>query len=75
MLEGCPEEVLQAEDSLKQIVADVQSRVDMAEMEIDPKFYKHIIGKGGANSKEIVPPPGCLVIVWGDVSERTVDLH
>lgn len=28
-----------------------QSRMDYAEIEIDQRFHKHIIGKGGANSE------------------------
>ena len=28
--------------------------MDFAEIEIDQRFHKHIIGKGGANSKYII---------------------
>lgn len=30
------------------------SRMDYAEISVDPKFHRHLIGKGGVNSKFIV---------------------
>jgi transcription antitermination factor NusA-like protein len=50
-LEGAPEEVQAAIADLKAVIDDLKARMDYAEIEVDQKFHKHIIGKGGVNSK------------------------
>ncbi|KAH3827192.1 hypothetical protein DPMN_129122, partial [Dreissena polymorpha] len=52
-VEGPPEEVDQAVKALQEHVRELQSRMDFAEIEIDQRFHKHIIGKGGANITKI----------------------
>ena len=51
-LEGPPEQVEEARRALEEISRDLQSRLDFAVVKIDPKFHKHIIGKGGANGND-----------------------
>lgn len=51
-LEGPPQQVEEARRALEEISRDLQSRLDFAIVKIDPKFHKHIIGKGGANGKD-----------------------
>ncbi|WAR14759.1 VIGLN-like protein [Mya arenaria] len=52
-VEGPPEEVDDAVKALQDFLRDLQSRMDFAEIEIDQRFHKHIIGKGGANITKI----------------------
>lgn len=48
-IEGPPEEVEKAQASLEAMARDLISKLTFVEMTVDPKFYKHIIGKSGAN--------------------------
>jgi polyribonucleotide nucleotidyltransferase len=48
-VEGPPDQVLQAVDQLEKTVQDYTSRLTFTEMVVDPRHYKHIIGKQGAN--------------------------
>ena len=50
-VEGAPEEVQEAKRALEETIADLMARMDFAEIEIDQKFHKHIIGKNGVNSE------------------------
>jgi hypothetical protein len=48
-IEGPPEEVEKAQSKLENMATDLISKLTFVEMTVDPKFYKHIIGKSGAN--------------------------
>jgi hypothetical protein len=48
-IEGPPEEVEKAQAKLENMATDLISKLIFVEMIVDPKFYKHIIGKSGAN--------------------------
>ena len=50
-VEGSPEEVQDAIKALQDIITDLRTRMDYAEINVDPKFHKHIIGKNGSNSE------------------------
>lgn len=50
-IEGPPEEVEKAQMGLEDMVKDLISKLTFEEIVVDPKYYKHIIGKSGANSK------------------------
>ncbi|CAH1240049.1 HDLBP [Branchiostoma lanceolatum] len=52
-LEGPPEEVEQARRALEEITRDLQSRMDFAELTVEQKYHRHIIGKNGANITRI----------------------
>lgn len=53
-IEGPPEEVEKAQNELETVTQDLINKLTFVEMSVDPKFYKHIIGKGGANGKCII---------------------
>ncbi|KAE8294395.1 Vigilin High density lipoprotein-binding protein [Larimichthys crocea] len=40
-------------DQIEAIVTDLVSRMDYAEISVDPKFHRHLIGKGGVNINRI----------------------
>uniref|UniRef100_U5EUN4 Putative vigilin n=1 Tax=Corethrella appendiculata TaxID=1370023 RepID=U5EUN4_9DIPT len=48
-LEGLPEQVEAATEVLEKTVKDYLEQLSFVEMTVDPIYYKHIIGKAGAN--------------------------
>ncbi len=50
-IEGPPEEVEQAEKALLEHTRDLMSRMAFADIEVDQKYHRHIIGRQGANSE------------------------
>lgn len=50
-IEGPPEQVEQTKEKLDGIVKDYVAKLIFMEISVDPKYYKHIIGKNGANGK------------------------
>lgn len=50
-IDGPPEEVEKAQAELDTFVKGLLSTLTYVELTVDPKYYKHIIGKNGANSK------------------------
>lgn len=66
LVEGPPEEVDQAVKALEDYVTDLQSRMDFAEIEIDQRFHKHIIGKGGVNISKIKDETGVAIRIPSD---------
>lgn len=60
-LEGPPEEVEQAKEKLETMIAEMQSKLCFDQITVDPKFYKHIIGKSGSNINRIRNDTGVLI--------------
>ena len=54
-IEGPREEVEKAQAELDKVVQELQSTHTFEELNVDPKYYKHIIGKGGTNGKFFIP--------------------
>lgn len=52
MVEGPPEEVRTAKEQLVEIVKDLRSKMAFAEIEVDQKYHRHIIGRNGANGMQ-----------------------
>lgn len=50
-IDGPPEEVERAQVELNDFVKNLLDTLTYVELSVDPKFFKHIIGKSGANSK------------------------
>jgi transcription antitermination factor NusA-like protein len=73
-LEGPPEQVEEARRALEEISQDLQSRLDFAIVKIDPKFHKHIIGKGGANVNRIKKETGVSIRIPTD-QERSNEIR
>ncbi|GLG98938.1 Vigilin [Gryllus bimaculatus] len=48
-IEGPCDEVERAQARLQEIAQELMSELTFAELPVDPKFFKHIIGKNGAN--------------------------
>ncbi|XP_030647184.1 high density lipoprotein binding protein a isoform X2 [Chanos chanos] len=52
-LEGPTKDIQMVQTQIEAIVSDLVSRMDYAEISVDPKFHRHLIGKGGANINRI----------------------
>ena len=50
-IEGPPDEADKARDILENQANDLKNKMSFAEISIDAKYHKHIIGKGGSNGK------------------------
>lgn len=60
-LEGPPEEVEQAREKLETMIAEMKNKLTYDQITVDPKFYKHIIGKSGSNINRIRNDTGVLI--------------
>lgn len=60
-LEGPPEEVETAREKLSAMIEEMQSKLSFDQLTVDPKFYKHIIGKSGSNINRIRNETGVLI--------------
>ncbi|KAG5276195.1 hypothetical protein AALO_G00129070 [Alosa alosa] len=52
-LEGPTKDMQMVHSQIEAIVSDLVSRMDYTEISVDPKFHRHLIGKGGANINRI----------------------
>ncbi|XP_069583819.1 vigilin [Ranitomeya imitator] len=52
-LEGPTEDVAVAQQQMEVLVSDLISRMDFAEINIDHRFHRHLIGKSGTNINRI----------------------
>lgn len=52
-IEGPPEEVETAQEQIEVMVKDLVNRMTFVEVHVDPKLFKHIIGKSGANINKL----------------------
>merc|ERR1712066_867060 len=52
-IEGPPEEADKARDTLDNLANDLKNKMSFADISIDAKYHKHIIGKGGSNVNKI----------------------
>ncbi|KAI1882721.1 hypothetical protein AGOR_G00237830 [Albula goreensis] len=52
-LEGPTKDMQLVQSQIEAIVMDLVSRMDYTEISVDPKFHRHLIGKGGANINRI----------------------
>ncbi|XP_070561985.1 vigilin-like [Ptychodera flava] len=75
-VEGPPEEVDQARKALHDIAKDLQERFVFAEIQVDPKYHRHIIGKSGANVTRIKGETGVSIHIPGEEEiSRTIRIE
>ncbi|BES96901.1 Hypothetical protein domain [Nesidiocoris tenuis] len=60
-IEGLPEEVEQAKMKLNELVASMVDKLTFATLHVDPKYYKHIIGRNGANVNRLKEQTGVVI--------------
>ncbi|XP_013393954.1 vigilin [Lingula anatina] len=66
VIEGPPDEVEQAQKALGEITQDLQTRMAYAELDVNQKYHKHIIGKNGANITRIKNDTGVAIRIPSD---------
>ncbi|XP_068970122.1 vigilin isoform X2 [Bombus flavifrons] len=60
-IEGPPEEVEKAQNELQVMASDLMSKLTFTELNVDPRFYKHIIGKNGCNVNRVKEGTGVVI--------------
>ncbi|XP_043519288.1 vigilin [Frieseomelitta varia] len=60
-IEGPPEEVEKAQNELQLMASDLISKLTFTELNVDPRFYKHIIGKNGCNVNRVKEGTGVVI--------------
>ncbi|XP_076653827.1 satellite-binding protein 1 Dp1 isoform X2 [Halictus rubicundus] len=60
-IEGPPEEVEKAQNELQLMASDLISKLTFTELKVDPRFYKHIIGKNGCNVNRVKEGTGVVI--------------
>lgn len=71
-VEGPPSEVEQARVALEAIISDLLSRMAFVELNVDPKYHRHIIGKAGANVARIKNETGVSIRVPSDTDASSI---
>ncbi|KAF6209513.1 hypothetical protein GE061_015260 [Apolygus lucorum] len=60
-IEGVPEEVEKAKTKLRELTAEMVDKLTYATLLVDPKYYKHIIGRNGANVNRLKEQTGVFI--------------
>jgi predicted PilT family ATPase len=71
-VEGPPAEVEQAKAALEAIINDLLTRMAFVELNVDPKYHRHIIGKSGANVARIKNETGVSIRVPADSEQSSI---
>jgi len=71
-VEGPPDEVEKARLALEEITQDLRSRMDYAELKVDPKYHRHIIGKNGVNVTRIKNETGVSIRIPPDADKNNL---
>lgn len=66
-IEGPPEEVEKAQNELQLMANDLIAKLTFTELNVDPRFYKHIIGKNGCNGKQLM---STIISTFGIIQKR-----
>ncbi|XP_023947643.1 vigilin [Bicyclus anynana] len=60
-IDGPPEEVERAQVELDEFVKNLLATLTYVELTVDPKFFKHIIGKSGSNINRLKDETGVVI--------------
>lgn len=72
LLEGPPEEVQQAETLLETSINELKNTMSFEDVEVDPKWHRHIIGKAGANITRIKNETGTSINIPSDTEKSNI---
>lgn len=73
-IEGPPEEVEPAKKKLMELTAEMVNKLTYTALTVDPKYYKHIIGKNGANVNRLKEQTG-VVITISDSEQNVIRIE
>jgi ribosomal protein S3 len=71
-VEGPPEEVEKAREQLAAQAAELVGRMSFAELSVDAKYHKHIIGKGGSTVNKIKQETDVMINIPDSEKGETV---
>lgn len=71
-VEGPPEEVEQAVSALENYVRGLQERMDFAEIEVDQKIHKHLIGRQGSTITKVKNDTGVAITIPPDTANSNI---
>lgn len=60
-IEGPPEDVDKAQQELEVVARDLIDKLTFVELKVDPKYFKYIIGKSGANVNRLKDETGVVI--------------
>lgn len=66
IMEGPPEEVEKAQNEIGAKAKELISKLTFVELNVDPKHYKHIIGKQGSNINRLKEETGVVINISED---------
>lgn len=72
LLEGPPEEVQQAETLLETSIAELKNTMSFADVVVDMKWHRHIIGKAGSNITRIKNETGTSINIPSDTEKSNI---
>jgi transcription antitermination factor NusA-like protein len=72
LLEGPPEEVQHAEELLDTSISELKSTMSFDDVEVDPKWHRHIIGKAGSNITRIKNETGTSINIPSDTEKSNI---
>ncbi|XP_015598207.1 vigilin [Cephus cinctus] len=62
-IEGPPEEVEKAQSEIQLMAQDLISKLTFAELNVDPKYYKHITGKNRSNMNRLKEETSVIIAI------------
>lgn len=70
-IEGPREEVEKVQAEMEKMVKELLTTHTFEELTVDPKYYKHIIGKGGATGAFLMR----LIFICGTYETRALEIY
>jgi transcription antitermination factor NusA-like protein len=76
VIEGPPEEVEPVTQQLQDCVKNLVENMSFKDISVDPKYYKHIIGKNGSNIHRLKDETGVIISVQdAQASGQMANIH
>merc|ERR1719462_847549 len=72
LISGPPVEVASAESLLSSSLMELKNTMSYADIEVDPKWHRHIIGKAGSNIGRIKTDTGTSINIPSDTTKSSV---
>jgi len=72
LIQGPPVEVAAAENLLSASLLELKNNMSYADIEVDPKWHRHIIGKNGSNIERIKTETGTSISIPSDTTKSAV---
>lgn len=74
-IEGPPEQVEKAQNELQLMANDLMAKLTFTDLNVDPRFYKHIIGKNGCNVNRVKEGTGVVINISENDGSNTIRIE